>query len=327
MNVLFTSAGRRVELLNCFRSDAVSLGMPLRVLAVDLSPAHSAACRTADLWFAVPRCGEPNYVPSLLELCRGQNVSLVVPTIDTELQVLADAREQFRAIGVTVAISAPEIVRMARNKFETAKFLRENGVAVPRTGWLEELLNDPDGWRWPVILKPAGGSSSKGIEVLRDPGALRRLPKLADDYIAQEWWEGIEYTVNVYFDRSGRHRTSVPHRRIETRTGEVSKGTTERLPILMNIAERLGRALSGAFGALCFQAIVTSTGEAVVFEINARFGGGYPLAHAAGARFSRWLLEEVVGLPVSAHDQWKDGLTMLRYDAAVFVGEDSSPRA
>ena len=57
-----------------------------------------------------------------------------------------------------------------------------------------------------------------------------------------------------------------------------------------------------------------------VFEINARFGGGYPLAHFAGAEYTRWLLEEVVGLPSTAHDGWRSGALMLRYDAATFAG-------
>jgi carbamoyl-phosphate synthase large subunit len=55
-----------------------------------------------------------------------------------------------------------------------------------------------------------------------------------------------------------------------------------------------------------------------VFEINARFGGGYPLAHHAGATFARWLLEEAVGLEPTCHNDWRDGVRMLRYDAALF---------
>jgi len=57
----------------------------------------------------------------------------------------------------------------------------------------------------------------------------------------------------------------------------------------------------------------------MVFEINARFGGGFPLAHRAGARFSRWLLEDVLGLQSSAQNNWQEDLVMLRYDAAIFL--------
>jgi len=49
------------------------------------------------------------------------------------------------------------------------------------------------------------------------------------------------------------------------------------------------KAIPGLFGAICFQAIVGADGP-VVLEINARFGGGFPVTHRAGARFTQWLL-------------------------------------
>ena len=57
-----------------------------------------------------------------------------------------------------------------------------------------------------------------------------------------------------------------------------------------------------------------------MIEINARFGGGYPLVDHAGATFAQWLLEEVAGLSRTVHDDWREGVLMLRYDAAVFRG-------
>jgi carbamoyl-phosphate synthase large subunit len=105
---------------------------------------------------------------------------------------------------------------------------------------------------------------------------------------------------------------------MEIRAGEVSKGRTERLPALMDVAQRMATVLPRCRGAMCFQAIVSAQGEIAVFEINARFGGGYPLAHAAGATFSRWLLQEAMGAESFASDVWREGVTMLRYDAAVF---------
>jgi len=56
-----------------------------------------------------------------------------------------------------------------------------------------------------------------------------------------------------------------------------------------------------------------------VFEINARFGGGYPLADHAGASFARWLLEERLNLPSTAGNKWTAGVAMLRFDAELFV--------
>ena len=157
-----------------------------------------------------------------------------------------------------------------------------------------------------------------GVCVVKNIEEARRAAGRRDDYVAQELVRGREYTVNLFFDQAGNLRSAVPHERCEVRSGEVSKGITRRDSRFMELARQLGAVLSGAVGPLCFQAITPESGPPVVFEINARFGGGYPLAHQAGATFTRWLLEEIAGLPSSAHDQWEDGLTMLRYDAALF---------
>lgn len=317
--VLFSSAGRRVELLNCFRADAAALGLGLRVVAVDTNPALSAACRAADASYAVPRCLAPEFVPRLLEICAAEKVALVVPTIDTELGVLAEHRARFAAAGVEVAVSSPEVVALARDKAATAAALAAAGVGTPRTTTLKDFLASPAGWEYPLVVKPADGSSSIGLRVLRAPTDLAALGAPGPRDIVQTLCAGEEYTVNMYFDRGGVLRCAVPHRRLETRGGEVSKGVTRRLPVLLEAARQIGAALKGARGALCFQAMVGPDGKAFAFEINARFGGGYPLAHRAGAPFSRWLLEELAGLPSTARDDWREGVLMLRYDAAVFT--------
>lgn len=316
--VLLSSAGRRVELIGCFRSAAERLGLKLDVLAADLRPELSAACQAAEHNFSVPRCTEPGFVQTLLDICEREHVSLLVPTIDTELPILAAHAEEFSKLGTRVAVSSPKVVGIARDKLRTAEVFTTAGVTVPRTAKLADLLHAPGDWRWPVVLKPIGGSSSVGLKIVKTVDEARRASEERDDYLAQEQWFGREYTVNLFFDASGRLRTAVPHWRIETRGGEVSKGRTERLPVLIDAAHKIAEALPGARGALCFQAILNERGEAGVFELNARFGGGYPLADRAGAPFAQWLLEEVAGLPSSANDNWREGVTMLRYDAAVF---------
>ncbi|MFN3147737.1 MAG: ATP-grasp domain-containing protein [Paracoccaceae bacterium] len=171
---------------------------------------------------------------------------------------------------------------------------------------------------FPRIVKPRGGSSSVGLRLADDPAAFSNLT-LGPDDIVQHRVDGPEFTVNIFVDAQGRLGAAVPHLRIETRGGEVSKGRTARHPVFREIAERMVAALPGAAGALCFQARWPEGGLPQVFEINARFGGGYPLARAAGAPFSRWLLEEAAGLPATVADDWRDGTLMLRHDAAVFA--------
>jgi len=319
LTLLLCSAGRRVALLQCFRDAAERLGIALRVVGVDAKPELSSACQAADIRYAVPRCTDQNFIPSLLNICRQEGVALIVPTIDTELPALAEASKVFGNVGTRVIVSSLHVVSIARDKLQTARLFSNAQVPVPRTVRLKELLSEPLGWQWPIVLKPVGGSSSVGLQIAHTIDEARRTGTTRDDYIAQELLVGREYTVNVFFDKNGQLKCVIPHWRIETRSGEVSKGRTERVPVLVEIAQKIAGALPGARGALCFQAILTSDGRVGVFELNARFGGGYPLAHRAGARFAQWILEEEAGLPPTAHDDWDEGITMLRYDAAVFI--------
>lgn len=315
--ILLSSAGRRVELLRLLRQDAAELGLAPRVIAVDACPELSAACVEADAAYAVPRAGHPQFLPALMDVCRREGVRLLVPTIDPELRPLAEAREELGRLGVFVAVSAPAVVRIAGDKLSTSESLSAHGVGTPRTARAEQVLEAPGSWRWPLMAKPIAGSASVGVRVVHGPAELETAAGLEDDLVVQELVEGPEYTVNMFVDPQGECRAAVPHLRRELRAGEVSKGITVRDQTLALMARRIAAALPGALGPLCFQAIRSSDGPKVI-EINARLGGGFPLAHRAGARFTRWLVEMASGREPTACDDWREGVWMLRYDQSVF---------
>lgn len=316
MRILFTSAGRRVELINCFRQAAARLDLALEVHACDLVPELSAACLVADTSFAVPRCTEAHYMPLLVDYCDYARIDLLVPTIDTELGALALAREQFARVGTEVHVSAPETIDIVRDKERTVRVLAAAGVPVPRTERLEHIGATSTPWSWPMFVKPVGGSASRGIAVLEGPHEIRE--DYCEPMLAQELLRGAEYTINLYIGEDGTMMSAIPHRRLSVRAGEVEKGRTVRDARFIEIAERVAGALPGARGVLCFQLIDDPVRGPRVFEINARFGGGYPLADRAGGRFAESLMARIDGRPECATMDWRDDLTMVRYDSAVF---------
>lgn len=131
-----------------------------------------------------------------------------------------------------------------------------------------------------------------------------------------------EFTVDMYYDRQGRLKCAIPRERLEVRTGEVSKGATRRNALYKELVEKMA-VLEGARGCITAQFFVSKTDNTTYgVEINPRFGGGFPLTHAAGGNYPGWLIQEYIGeqdIPFS--DDWENNLIMLRYDAKVLVRE------
>jgi len=316
--MMISSAGRRVSLLRCFRSSAQALGLDLDVYACDLEPEWSAACLEADKAFAAPPTGSEAFVPEMLELCQRENIGLIVPTNDGELIGYSRAREEFAAIGTRVVVGAAPLVTMARDKLATANFLASAGIKSPRTVAVSEFLAGRSQLSLPLLAKPRHGSSSRGIAVVETSSQLAALAA-NEPYIVQEYLRGRELTVSMYFNFCGVLTTTIAHERVKVRAGEVEKGVTVRLAEIDRIARELASAMQGPLGPMCFQVKLDESEAPSVFEINARLGGGYPLAHEAGAQFTRWILEEWQSLPTTANDQWRQDVVMLRFDDAVFV--------
>src|SRR4051812_32213514 len=125
-NVLISSAGRRVGLVECFRDSLSTRTVGGEVVTID-SGSSAPAAFMSQVSAQVPRCTERKFVDAVLQFCAKHDVGMVIPTIDTELPVYSAAIDAFAKSGVTVCISAPSTVRLCCNKIETHKWLVENG--------------------------------------------------------------------------------------------------------------------------------------------------------------------------------------------------------
>jgi len=320
-NVLISSAGRRVALLEAFQRSAAALSSDIRVLVCDASPL-SAALQRAERGVVVPRCADVSFVPAILEFCEREDIGLIIPTIDTELPVYAAAAAEFAAAGVTVAVSSPETVAIGGDKGRTHEWLTSHAFPTVKQ-WSLPVASD-QAIVYPALAKPIFGSASIGIRRIAGPRELAEFDP-AVPYILQQIATGIEYTVDVLV-ANGKALAAVPRERFEVRAGEISKGATRRHAGVEQLAVRISEALPGAFGVLNIQMFVEPDGPMNVIEINPRFGGGFPLSYQAGADYPRWLMEHAFGYPSTARNDWTNDLVMLRFDEAVFVSESALRR-
>ena len=247
------------------------------------------------------------------------HATMIVPTVDPELPVLARLRSELELHGVHVAVSAPEAIAICGDKAETHTWLTANRFPTVQQWSLREALRQIHVLPFPVFVKPRFGSASRGVRNILTARELKAAADSPDELIVQTVALGEEYTVNCFVSQDGNCVCAVPHQRLEVRGGEVSKGVTARIPDLIDLVTRIAEHLPGAYGPLAVQCFREASGAIRIIEINPRFGGGYPLTYASGADYVSWLIRDAAGLPARYSSTWQSGLAMLRYDQEIFV--------
>jgi len=319
-NILITSAGRRVDLVESFKEEVRRLDINLKVICIDLNPELSPACQISDLCFRAPRVTSKEYISFLKQTCIVNSIALIVPTIDTELLLLSECREELLGLGVNVVISDASLIQACRNKNYTTDLLHAVGIDTP-------VIYNVYSLNYPCFVKPYDGSCSVGAFALNDKSMLTSdildNPKNMFMELIPENYD--EYTVDIYYDKLGILKSLVPRLRIETRAGEVSKGLTSKGIVYNYLKDKLSN-LKGARGCITLQLFADLKENSFkAIEINPRFGGGYPLTYSAGANFTRMLIQEyLLEEEVDFLDDWEDNLLMLRFDSKVLIHDYKS---
>ncbi|MBP3360690.1 MAG: ATP-grasp domain-containing protein [Clostridia bacterium] len=285
MNILFTCVGRRIELIQAFKTAAENLKTNLVIHGTDTTNT-APALFFCDIPHIVPKIKNPAYIPKLLEICREGKVDALIPTIDTDLLILSENKESFEKVGTKVLISNPEAIRICRDKRITGNFFGNCGLSYPRT-----FDNAADySMNYPCFIKPKDGSSSIFAYKVNNERELMTYAVQVPDYIIQPYIEGTEYTVDIFCDFEGNPIYITPRVRLAVRAGEVLK--TQILHDTRIIEEAL--SITEKFKPCCaitVQLIKESvTGENYYIEINPRFGGGAPLSMKAGANSAEALI-------------------------------------
>ncbi|MDY6069702.1 MAG: ATP-grasp domain-containing protein [Opitutales bacterium] len=314
MNVLITSAGRRVELTKLFKKAAAADGG--RVFCADCSDS-APALKFCDKAFVVARVDSEDYIGQLLDICKAENIGLVVPTIDTELEILAENAQRFLAeANCRVNISPVETVRICADKIKTQTFFEQYNIKCPKI--VSSDICGSLGLKYPMFIKPKSGSSSINTFKVDNYEQYSFFKEYVKDCIVQEFVPGAEYTVDLLCDFSGNFKAMGTRQRLSVRSGEVLKGLTVKDSQIENAVKDIAKKLK-LFGVNTLQCIKNERG--IYFtEINARFGGGAPMSVRAGLDLPRCLIDLAKGKDVCVADSFRENMLFSRFDDCVLVG-------
>lgn len=327
MKILFTSVGRRVELMQAFRHAADELEADLTIIGADISTT-APALYFCDKQMLVPRIAEQNYIPQLLDICEKEHVDCLIPTIDTDLMLLADSRERFKAVGTQVCISSPSKVRICRDKRLTAAYFLSLGLKSPMPyDSVEKYVEDLEKGNvsFPAFIKPKDGSSSIDAYQVKNAMELRTYAGRVKDYIIQPFIRGREFTIDIFCDFSGNPIYITPRERMAVRAGEVLKTRITQDDVMISEMEKLIQDFKPC-GQITVQLIRDEkTGENYYIEINPRFGGGAPLSIKAGADSAKAVLQLLDGKKLAyVKKAAADGAVYSRFDQSICVSEGTA---
>jgi carbamoyl-phosphate synthase large subunit len=300
MNILFTCAGRRNYLLHYFKDVVKPNGL---IIAADMQTT-APAMATADKSFVVPKVYDESYLDRLLDICKHEQVSVLISLNDLDLPILAEARKHFENVGTTLLVSSKEIVDICFDKWRTYEFAIENDIACPKTFLsLEKAVKalNEEKLSFPLTLKPRWGSASIGIEFPENVQELQLAYELAfmklsrgiiseasssdkkRAILIQEKLTGVEYGLDVLNDFSCKPVQVYVKEKLAMRAGETDKAVLRKRADLEDLGADIGKAL-GHIGNLDCD-VFESGGKFYLLEMNPRFGGGYPFSHMAGANY------------------------------------------
>ena len=315
MNILITSIGRRVELVELFKDARDDLNIDGKIITCDNSNTAPASYYSDKNYF-VCRIDDEKYIDEIIDICNKENIALIVPTIDTELYKFSSNKEYIeKNTNAKVLISDVEVVNICRDKYKTYEFFLKNNFYVPR------LINEDDiksnNYSFPLFIKPLNGSSSINTFKINNKKELDFFIEYVPNPIIQEFIDGEEYTVDVFVDFEHNPVSIVPRKRIATRSGEVLKGITVKNRRLINEIRLMVEKLKPV-GHITIQCIFHDD-KFKFIEINPRFGGGAPISIKAGANSPKNLYKLLLGERLSYSENYEEGFLASRYDWSIFV--------
>ena len=313
-NVLVTAGSRRVPLVQAFQKALIDAQGGGVVVVTDVNP-MSPAVYAADRAFKVSLSSDPGYIDEVLAIAIGEQVGLVVPTIDDELHLFGEASDRFAKHGIQVAVSAASISALCDDKHQTCRTLRDSGVAAAQSWLPSELPFNPT---FPLFVKPRHGRGGVGAYPIRNARELAFFLDYVSNPIVQSYLDGPEFTIDVLCDYGSRVLSVVPRRRDVIRAGVIDRGCTAKDSALIDLALQCAEAIPFR-GAINIQCRIVD-GTPVVFEINPRFSGGIPLTIESGANFPRMLVDLMNGRNVKPSiGAFRDQLWMTNYEASIFL--------
>lgn len=282
-----------------------------RILAVDSSPLAAGLYRS-DIGHIVPKATDPGYIDSIIKYLRDYEVEALFVGSDEELMAIATAKKRIEMESPSKVLATElDVIRIARDKWETYKVLKANNLSCAESCLPEDKDEFAETFGFPLVVKPREGFGSVNFFVVKSNDEIEYALTRIQDYgwkpMIQEYLPGLddEFTSGVTVDKNGTYTMSSIAIRKYLKGGQTYKAFIDDYPMVRlsaeNVAEKLGvtgavniqakyvpneEALSSSQNAAVSEPRnpneILHNGRMKIFEINPRFSATCPLRSYAG---------------------------------------------
>lgn len=315
VNVLITSASRKVNLIQMFKQAARKYNG--KIIAADINR-NSPALFFADDYEIIPQSEDKNFIPYLIKLCIKRDIKLIIPTRDEELAIFAKNKGKFLKENIHVMVADLNTIEICQNKDKFHRFCEENGISVPKRYSINDAKKN-----YPVFLKPFFGKASKNTFKINNDSEMRKiLSNHGNNFLIEEFLDCKEYTIDLFSDFNNNVISIIPRERITVIAGESKVTRTVKDVNIMNLVKQLAEKLH-LIGHNTIQCFKCKDNSIKFIEVNPRYGGAAHLGFKAGAFTPEFIMKLVQDEKITPMiGKFKDKLVMLRYSQDIFLDQN-----
>ena len=313
INILFLGGAKRVSLAKHLIEAGEKMECDVHIFSYELQNAVPIA--SIGTVIIGKRWTDEDLFDHLTGVIEDNHIHIILPFIDPAVEVASRLKDMLPAI--FIPCSTLDICQTMFDKHRSERWFKQHQIPIPPSYTPEDKVT------FPIIIKPATGSASKGIEIVTDQAQWDEV-KNKQDYVIQKYLPNKEeYTVDCYVTGNGEIISIVPRIRLEVSGGEVLNSMTKRDKELISLSTKILQ--SGSFsGPITIQYIRDKdTDQTYVMEINPRLGGGVIASIEAGANIPQYILTEYKGEALNPNDDWKEDTLMTRYFKEVIFHADN----
>ncbi len=257
-----------------------------RITGADMN-AQAAGLYRCHRGFLLPSATSDGYVESLLKLAREENTDAIFIGSDEEIPIIGRVCKRIETeTEAKVLLSPKKVLDIARDKWKTYLFLKENNLDVAASTLPENAQEFAKEFGYPIVVKPREGYGSLNFHIVRSNPemgqAISNIHRAGWRAILQEYLDDnhAEFTSGITIDKDGEYVMSSVCIKKTLKGGQTYKAFIDDFEEVRKPSEETALKLGG-IGAINIQAKLVE-GRLKIFEINPRFSATCPMRSVAG---------------------------------------------